>query len=228
MDTRSTITKEEIARGYDAITEKIAMHDGFYEECLAMHSDYRGAILDVGCGQGLLLKKLRTRAAQGSTFFGVDISPKLCEIARKNNPEATITVGDVEALTYADNSFDIITMTEVLEHLLDFNKALSEIHRVLKSGGILIVSVPNRDWASYDFYDKIRNHSMQPVDDHYFRFAEVSDLLSNNNLRIVKYRGLDNLYYYGWKHRIENIAAFFVPVLHRKMKRLVFRCVNEK
>ncbi len=220
------ITKEEIARGYDAITEKVIMTDRFYEDCLGMLSRYGGKILDVGCGQGLLLKKIGQRAAAGSQLFGLDISPKLVGMARENNPGATIEVGDAEAMPYPDGEFDIVCMTEALEHMLDYGRALAEIHRVLKPGGIFIVSVPNRDWARYDFYDKIRNHSMQPVDDHYFRFAEITGYLSGNGLKIERYRGLDNLYYYGWKHSVENVIALFLPFLNRRMKRLVFRCRN--
>jgi len=228
MNEKPTISKADIAKGYDAIVDKVLMHDEYYENCIAMHPKHEGAILDIGCGQGLLLQKIGRRAHGKATLCGIDISPKLCAIARQNNPTATIGLGDAEALTFADNSFDIIFMTEVLEHMLDYGKALSEVHRVLKPGGTFIVSVPNRDWASYDFYDKIRNHSMQPVDDHYFRYAEISGLLREHSLRIVKYRGLDNLFYYGWKHKLEDIAAFFLPFLHRKMKRLLFKCINEK
>lgn len=220
------ITKDEIAAGYDAAASKILMEPSFYEKCLDMHSPYRGAILDIGCGQGLLLKKIRARAEEGSTFTGIDISGKLCDMARQNNPEATIVQGDAEALPFADNSFDIILMTEVMEHLLDYAQALSEVRRVLKKGGVFVMSVPNRDWARYDFYDKIRNHNLQPVDDHYFRFAEITGLLKQAGFRIVRYRGLDNLFYYGWVHTYEEIAAFFLPFLNRKMKRLVFKCIN--
>jgi ubiquinone/menaquinone biosynthesis C-methylase UbiE len=223
-----SLTKEEIAKGYDAIVDKVGLEPRFYEDCLNMHSSYHGAILDVGCGRGFLLKQLRGRAHAGSTFFGVDISQKLCDIAKANNPEAQITVGDAEALPYEDNSFDFVFMTEALEHMLSFDKALSEVGRVLRPGGVFIVTVPNRDWASYDFYDKMRNHELQPIDDHYFRFEEISGLLRSHSFKIITYRGLDNLWYYGWKHKIEEVAALFFPPLNKKMKRLIFKTTNSK
>ncbi len=225
---RHTITKAEIAKGYDAIAEIVGVGGTFYDDCIKIHNRYDGSILDVGCGRGLLLAKVAKRAEPNTKFFGVDISPKLCEIARTNNPTAKIVVGDAEALPFPNNSFTIVFMTEALEHMLDFGKALSEIARVLRPGGTFIVTVPNRDWASYEYYDKIRNHEFQPVDDHYFRFDEITGLLKEHSFKILRYRGMDNLYYYGWKHRVEEWIAFFFPFLHRKMKRLVFKCRIEK
>src|SRR3989338_1722589 len=225
---RHTITKEEIAKGYDAIAEVVGVGGDFYDDCISIHNRYDGSILDVGCGRGLLIQKVKARAEKGTKFYGVDISPKLCEIARKNNPNATVVVGDAEALPFPDNMFTIVFMTEALEHMLDFGKALSEVSRVLRPGGTFIVTVPNRDWASYDFYDKIRNHEFQPIDDHYFRFNEITELVTEHSLKVLRYRGMDNLYYYGWKHSVEEVIAFFLPFLHKKMKRLVFKCRNEK
>ncbi len=227
MTDRSIITKEEVARGYDAIVEHVGLEPRFYDDCIAFHSSYAGNILDVGCGRGFLLKKLKAVAEDGTQLYGLDISPKLVEIAKSNVPDAQIVVGDAEALPYENGMFDTIFMTEALEHMLDFKKALSEIARVLKPGGTFIVTVPNRDWASYEFYDKIRNHNLQPVDDHYFRYSEIASLLTDAGLIIKRERGLDNLFYYGWKHKLEEFAAVFFPSLNRKMKRLIFKCIKE-
>lgn len=227
-DYKKKITKEEIAEGYDKITDKIGLDSNFYDQCLAINKNYRGKILDIGCGRGFLLKKLKAKAEPESRFFGLDISQKLREIAKANNPGAEIILGDAESTPFKDNYFDFVFMTEVLEHLLDYDKALSEVKRVLKSGGIFIATVPNRDWARYDFYDKIRNKNLQPVDDHYFRFREIKYLLEAHSFAVLKYRGLDNLFYYGAVHKLESLAAFFLPFLRKKMKRLLFKCVNNK
>ena len=224
MDNRHTLTKEDIAKGYDAIVEHVGLEPRFYDDCIRMHSGYFGSILDVGCGRGFLLKKLSEKSEPGTKFFGIDISPKLVEIAKSNNPEATVEIGDAEKMRFNDATFDFVFMTEALEHMQDFSKSLSEIMRVLKPGGIFIVTIPNRDWASYDFYDKIRNHSLQPIDDHYFRYSEITGLLKDQNFTILREKGLDNLYYYGWKHTLEEFTALFLPFLNRKMKRLIFKC----
>ncbi|MDP3901633.1 MAG: class I SAM-dependent methyltransferase, partial [bacterium] len=190
--------------------------------------NYGGRSLDAGCGRGFLLQKIKRIAQPDAQFYGLDISENLCALARSNNPEAEILCGDAEAMPFKDNSFDIVFMTEALEHMLDYNKALREVRRVLKPNGIFIVTVPNRDWLRYEFYDQIRDKKLQPVDDHYFRFDEIKSLLERNSFEIKKVRGLDNLFYYGWKHRFEEVTAFFLPFLHKKMKRLLFKCVNKK
>lgn len=225
------ITKEEISKGYDAIAERI--HHGldvkFYKRIVSISSSYSGNVLDVGCGGGDLLRMIREVSSPGTRFFGLDISEKLCEIARKNNPDAEIVKGDAESLPYKDNTFDFVFMTEALEHMLDHKKAVMEVGRVLKPDGIFVVTVPNRDWLQYDFYKPfIDKHRFQPVQDHYFRFQELKDLLTSCKLRIIKYKGSDNLFYYGWKHSFEQVAAFFVPYLYKRMKRLIVKSVNEK
>lgn len=221
-------TKEEIARGYDAITDKVGLAHSFYERCVGIQKTYSGKVLDIGCGRGFLLARVAKKAELGTEFYGLDISPKLCEISKENNPGATIVCGDAEHLPFPDNMFDTVFMTEALEHMLDYNLALSEAGRVLKPGGTFIVTVPNRDWFRYDFYDKIRDKEMQPVDDHYFRYEEIRTYLTENHFAVRKVIGLDNLWYYGPIHEFERLLAFFLPFLHKRMKRLLFKCENTK
>jgi ubiquinone/menaquinone biosynthesis C-methylase UbiE len=228
--THNSSEKERIARGYDDLaTDSFGMNEAFHVRCVRMHRRYYGRVADIGCGAGRLIQKLNNAPHdEGTEFYGLDISHKLCEVAQQKNPYARIVQGDAEALPYEDNFFDFVFMTETLEHMLDSDKALSEVHRVLKPGGIFIFTVPNRDWASFDFYDRIRNKSAQPIDDHYFRVAEIKEYLRKNSFKIVSLKGSENLFYYEPYHKFEQFAALFLPFLHTKMKRLHFKCVVEK
>ncbi|HTR18376.1 MAG TPA: class I SAM-dependent methyltransferase [Candidatus Paceibacterota bacterium] len=214
-----------LGKEYDRIAGTIGREDAFYERILALHSTYYGKILDIACGPGLLLKKL-SDAAPRAQLFGIDISPKLCEIAKERNPEAEIQVGDAESLPYADETFDFVFMTETLAHLPRPSKALSEAHRVLKPTGIFILTVPNRDWLRYEFYERMRKEKF-PTGTHYFRFKEIESLLRGSGFRITRYMGSDNLYYYEPYHRYEQMLAFFLPFLHKRMKRLLFKCQKD-
>lgn len=225
MQTNNTITKEEIAKGYDSILDRMGLDTKFYSRVTSIQKNLYGNVLDLGCGTGNLLEILKNKAGKDVNFFGLDISPKLVEAAQKRNPEAKIVVGDAENLPYVDNTFDIVFMTECLEHLLNFKKALSEVNRVLKPGGKFIVTVPNRDWLQYDFYKPFMEKNVhQPVDDYYFRYDELRDLLTSSNFEIKDVKGSDNLFYYGWKHEIEQIIARIYPPLYKKMKRLILLC----
>lgn len=97
-------------------------------------------ILDVGCGEGFTLIKLK-HAKIGQNFEGVDNSDDALKIGKKLNPKLNIKKGDIYKLPYEDNSFDLLICTEVLEHLKDPQKAVNELRRV--SSKYVIFSVPN-------------------------------------------------------------------------------------
>ncbi len=88
-------------------------------------------VLDAGCGEGVLVDEFAGRLA----IEGVD----------QNYTSAHVRQGSLTALPYADATFDRALCLDVLEHLSfdEQPRALSELHRVLKTGGELLVSVPN-------------------------------------------------------------------------------------
>lgn len=102
----------------------------------------RGKLLDCGCGEGHLLQEL------SGEKYGVDSSRSALRKAGERNPDAEILHGYLEHLPFDDNYFDVVICSEVLEHIKDFPKAVSEIIRVTKKAGIMIITVPNeRNWT---------------------------------------------------------------------------------
>lgn len=101
------------------------------------------SVLDVGCGEGFTLKKLKEEGI-GETYQGIDYSEKAIEIGKKENPDLKLQSGDVYDLKFKDNSFDLVISTEVFEHLDNPEKALKEIKRVSKK--YILLSVPNEPW----------------------------------------------------------------------------------
>ncbi len=97
-------------------------------------------VLDVGCGPGFLLAPL-SRA--GMRSVGLEMRPDTAGEARAAAPLATIMLADGLRLPFADRSFDIVVMLEVLEHVSDEVPLLSEAHRVLRPGGLLILTTPH-------------------------------------------------------------------------------------
>ena len=149
------------------------MPEGFTEESekitMAMINEnlkIGGKILDVGCGDGRLLKQLND-----IDRFGLDISSDYLRSLSTEN--ITLCLSRVEDMPYKDNYFDIITCTDVLEHVEDFNEALRNIVRVLKPGGLLLIRVPYREELGIYFQE-----------DYPYYFAHLRNF-DENNLRLI-------------------------------------------
>ena len=99
------------------------------------------SVLDGGCAFGYGTATLATKAR---FVCGCDPSPELIERARKNCPGIQFELCPLEKMPYADESFEAITLTDVLEHVADEEEALNEMFRVLKPGGCLIITTPHK------------------------------------------------------------------------------------
>lgn len=99
-------------------------------------------ILDAGCGVGCGAAGLAARAGR---VVGVDLAlPAITEARRDYGARAEFRVGDLLALPFEEGRFDVITCFETIEHVADTDRALDELHRVLRPGGLLLISSANR------------------------------------------------------------------------------------
>ncbi len=101
------------------------------------------ALLDVGCGPGTLTCDLADRVGPGSVV-GLDTSPEVvaaatAEARGRGTTNVTFDVGDVYALAFADDVFDVVHAHQVLQHLTDPVAALAELRRVVRPGGLVAV-----------------------------------------------------------------------------------------
>jgi 2-polyprenyl-3-methyl-5-hydroxy-6-metoxy-1,4-benzoquinol methylase len=94
-------------------------------------------ILDVGCGTGLLLLEIE----QFGEVTGIDMSERAVTYCKQRGL-TNLAVGDATHVPYSDNSFDVVLLLDVLEHVEDDAEAARELARVLAPGGQLIVMVP--------------------------------------------------------------------------------------
>jgi ubiquinone/menaquinone biosynthesis C-methylase UbiE len=104
-------------------------------------------ILDCGSGYGFVLRILRDLTQ--AEIVGLEYEEERVRETREalgDDPRLTIMQGDATNLPFADDSFDYVVCSEVLEHLPDDDAAAREIYRVLKPGGTAIITVPHTDY----------------------------------------------------------------------------------
>jgi SAM-dependent methyltransferase len=101
-------------------------------------------VLDVGCGYGHGAAAIAARGPADRVIVGVEPDPEHREMGRRYFPWLTIIDAGAEAIPAADGSADAVLMLDVLEHLAQPDRAIAEARRVLRPGGVLVVSVPHR------------------------------------------------------------------------------------
>lgn len=98
--------------------------------------------IEVGCGEGFSTLRLREMLPANVELEASEFVAKLVPEAQKRNPKVKIIEESVYETTHKDNTFDLIFLLEVLEHLDYPDKALRELARILKPGGFLVLGVP--------------------------------------------------------------------------------------
>jgi 2-polyprenyl-6-hydroxyphenyl methylase/3-demethylubiquinone-9 3-methyltransferase len=107
---------------------------------LLAHVDPRMRVLDVGCGEGVFAAEL---ARAGAQVVGIDAAEEPLRRARARHPELDLRLVDGEGeWPLPDAGFDVVWAGEVIEHVADTAAWLSEVRRVLRSGGALLLSTP--------------------------------------------------------------------------------------
>jgi len=125
---------------------------GYFRRLLdqALKFDYRGAAaLDVGCGGGILAEEF---AGMGFQVTGIDPSEQSLTTAKQHAQAMGLSIqyreGTGESIPFADNAYPVVYCCDVLEHVRDLPKVISEIYRVTKPGGVFFFDTLNRTFIS--------------------------------------------------------------------------------
>lgn len=144
----------DAAPGTRRFYELVEAHRYTKEWHIPIAADFAGAgglkVLEIGCGLG-------TDGAQfaeaGADYTGVDLTDAAVELARKQFElfgfPGKFQTADAENLAFADNSFDLVYSHGVLHHTPETQKAIQEVHRVLRPGGRAVVMLYHRDSYNY-------------------------------------------------------------------------------
>ena len=116
-------------------------------------------LLDCGCGTGPMISLLYENDSS-KNYTGLDITPKMIEVAKNKNLEGVNwVVGDCENLPFEENSFDAIICSNSFHHYPNPQKFFNSAKRVLKPGGRLIL----QDYTAPKFILWIMNHTEMPL-----------------------------------------------------------------
>ena len=158
-------------------------------------TDRRPRILDVGCGTGANLLML----SQFGDAEGVDISEDALAFCRERGL-ANVKLGAAEKLPYDDGTFDLVTALDVVEHLDDDLGGLSEMRRVLRPGGRVLLFVPTFMFL-WGVQDDVSNHRRR------YRLPELRRVLEQAGFEVER-------------TTYANITFFLPILLVRKLMRV--------
>jgi len=122
------------------------------EIVLAMADAVPGTVLDLGCGPGILIEDL---LRIGHSVYSADLSMEMIEQARReanrgaNGYGAHFVVSDASRICFTGNQMDVVLSIGLMCYVKDHGAVLSEIHRVLKPGGFVILQVNNIRWPAF-------------------------------------------------------------------------------
>jgi 2-polyprenyl-6-hydroxyphenyl methylase/3-demethylubiquinone-9 3-methyltransferase len=163
-------------------------------------------ILDIGCGGGLLCNPL---SEKGHRVVGIDLSQKSLDFARSQDSKAEVKYlyASAEKLPFDDASFDVCCAMDLLEHVNDPEKVISEAGRVLKKDGLFFFHTFNRNLLSYLLIIKavecfVKNTPKDMhVYSHFIRPDELQAYCNRADLQVIEMKGLapDALRWRFWK-----------------------------
>jgi ubiquinone/menaquinone biosynthesis C-methylase UbiE len=160
-----------------------------------------GTLLDLGCGDALLLQRVAKRFAR---VVATDVSPAAIEQAREQlrgkpyEARVELRVLDAnQALPFADRSFDKVVSLSTLQYILDPEAFLRECARVIAPAGLLLVEVPNvaflpqrlRLLAGEPIQTSYWKHGIDGGNLHYFTLASLSQLVEAAGFRVLRHTG---------------------------------------
>ena len=174
---RTSIFEKEYARAQKHVREVMRFKPG-------------GKLLDIGCSYGILVKAAKDL---GFDARGVEPTKRAASYAAKRL-HLSVIHGTVETASFAKNSFDVITLYDVLEHIPDFKKFLKEIRRILKSDGILVIQSPNVDSFAFRLLKTRWNWLLVPQHLWHFSGRSLTHVLADAGFSVIWKTTEDNPY----------------------------------
>ncbi len=177
-----TALRYNFARLNDIRQKDVLDREGKIIESFLSGVDSRGKILDVACGTGIMFKHYGARK-----IYGVDISEDMLKIAKKSYPSAKLVKSEAEKLPFPNNTFSVVISSKFLCHTPNYKKIVTEMVRVTKPGGFLILDFFNKHSFSYPT-TKLRLMTGKLRHFNLLSYSDVKKLAKKNSLEIKEIR----------------------------------------
>ena len=186
--------------------------------CALLGSSSRD-VLDIGCGGGFLSNAL---GAQGHRVTGIDLSAKSLEVAAKRDATKSVRYMQLDAfaLPFPDQSFDVISAMDFLEHIETPKQIVQEAARLLRPNGLFFFHTFNRNWLSWLIVIKgvewcvPNTPPNMHVYSHFIKPKELEEWCKESQLNRIEMRGLTP--------RIASVAFWKSLMTRRVDKKLEF------
>ena len=191
-------------------------------------------LLDAGCGSGDYLLYLSPFVEK---IYGIDFSEVACKMAKekiKRSKKVVIKKMDLtKKLGFQNSYFDFILCTEVLEHLKDNTYILSELKRILKNDGLILLTMPNFTILSVEY---LREKFFDKDPTHYHRYSlNKWCKLIGNFFKILEIKTITHYltiaaFYLGFQENTLNIDKFAgkIPLMNKMGRDILLLCQNKK
>ena len=181
------MTKEERIKYFDSVAEereKWREKGAYYHKQLEKYLRYLippdSSVIEIGCGTGDLLAALNPKRG-----LGIDISPKMIEVAREKFPHLEFETGDFEDLQI-EEKFDYVVSVETIGHVDDIQLAFKELHKVCKPETRVIIIYYNYLWEPVlKFAEAVGLRMKQPLQ-HWLPIEDIASLLFLNDFEVIK------------------------------------------
>ncbi len=142
-------------------------------------------MLDLGCGSGWFSRRAVER---GASLISLDISESLARITSKSTGTDGVT-GEGGLLPFSPQSFDIVVSSEVLEHMDEPERGIKEVERVLKPGGVFVMTTPNRRWLW--LVNLATRLKLRPYEgyENFLGFTELRLIMADAGLNVEQHFG---------------------------------------
>jgi SAM-dependent methyltransferase len=141
----------------------------------------KGRLLDIGCGSGEFLYQMRNF---GWEVFGVEINQESANMGNKRG--LNIFCGELGGADFPENYFDVVVLSQTMEHVYSPGSYLEKIHRLLKEGGLLIIGVPNIDCLEIQIFGRSCHILDVPRHLHFFTIASLRNYLEKYGFEVEK------------------------------------------